>query len=122
MLLKKEIAPLIADGRKRWEGRPLASGARKLHKGAKVVLRYGGLCKRYPRIVARVDEIRTYGFLFEMVADLGAETLLPSIAETTSEAMALYKDFGGAYARADSDWVAVRLGSVVVEHGPRKSS
>ena len=118
MLLKKDFAPVITDGRKAWEGRPCTREARKLHRGAMVVLRYGGFLKRFPRIVARVVEIRTYGFLFEMVADIGAEALLPSFAETTSEAMALYKGFGGAYARADSDWVAVRLAAVSVEHGP----
>ena len=109
---------MITDGRKAWEGRPCTRETRKLHRGAIVVLRYGGLYKRYPRIVARVSEIRIYGFLFEMVADIGAEALLPTIAETTGEAVALYKGFGGAYARADSDWVAVRLSDVSVERGP----
>jgi ASC-1-like (ASCH) protein len=118
MLLKKDFAPVIADGRKIWEGRPLTRQTRKLHRGATVVLRYGGLFKRYPRIVAQVVEIREYGFLCEMVGDVGAEALLPSFVKTSSEAIAMYKGFGGAYARVDSDWVAVRLADVIVEHGP----
>jgi hypothetical protein len=63
-------------------------------------------------------EIREYGFLCEMIGDIGAEALLPSFAETSSEAVATYKGFGGACARVDSDWVAVRLADVIVEHGP----
>ena len=118
MLLNKDLAPMLIDGRKAWEGRPFSRQAKRLHQGATVILRYGGLCKRYPRIVAQVLEVRRYGFLFEMIADIGAEALLPSLAETTSEAMALYKRFGGAYALADSDWVAIRLAAVSVEHGP----
>ena len=68
--------------------------------------------------MAQVVEIREYGFLCEMVGDVGAEALLPSFVETSSEAIAMYKGFGGAYARVDSDWVAVRLADVIVEHGP----
>jgi ASC-1-like (ASCH) protein len=121
MLLNKEIAPMIADGRKVWEGRPLVREARKLHDGVSVVLRYGGLYQRYPRIVAHVAETRKYGFLSEMVCDIGAEALLPSLATTTTDAVTRYKEFGGAYTEADADWVAVRLEGVRVELGPEQS-
>ena len=115
--IKRQYAEAIYRGRKTWEGRPDgASGMRHVHIASCISFRFGGLCRRYPRIVVKVVEIRRYRCAREMLIDLGIPALLPECVDDLDAAVALYHGLGSAF---EGGMVALKIeGAVWWEHPP----
>ena len=115
--IKRQYAEAVFRCRKTWEGRPDgASGTRHVHIASCVAFRFGGLCRRYPRIVAKVTEIRRYRCAREMLIDLGIPALLPDCADDLDAAVAVYHGLGSAF---EGGMVAFHIeGAVWEEHPP----
>ena len=114
--IRRQYAEAITQGRKTWEGRPDgAGGTRHVRVASYVAFRFGGLCRRYPRIVVKVAEIRRYRGAREMLLDLGIPALLPDCADDLDAAVAVYHDLGH---RFEGGMVAFRVEGVVWEERP----